>query len=261
MYLKKSRGGGYSLSHLRYVFIGFVSQLIDGAIGMAYGVSCRTLLNMGRSISSANLSAIVHWAEIPMTFISGIFHWRYQNIDKHLFLRLIMSGSVGGIIGTRILVGDFINVEPFVDGYLIFMGIAIFIKVMNLKYIPQSICISIFFIGFIGGVLDAVGCGGWGPVVTSSLLVRGYQTRKVVGTVNAAEFFVCIVEVITLGVMKIDFQEYFQIIIALILGGIFASPVAAKLCQVVSEKLLLVVVGLLLVVINIYNLLIWFLNL
>ena len=175
-----------------YVIIGFFAQLIDGTLGMAYGVSCRTFLNTFAKIPSGVVSAVVHYAEIPTSFTSMICHIKYKNIDKKLFMNLLIPGIIGSVIGAYIITFSFNFIELIIDIYLILMGIIVFSKGLN-KIKRNSITsnkVYIRFLGFIGAFFDASGGGGWGPIVTGSLLTGSDNPKKTIGTVNSSEFFV-----------------------------------------------------------------------
>src|SRR5262245_35063242 len=157
---------------LLYVIIGFVAQMIDGAIGMAYGVTASSVL-LGLGVPPATASACVHAAETFTTGASGVAHWRFKNIDKGLVVRLAVPGMIGGAIGAFVLSnlpGE--AMRPYVSGYLLLLGLVILWKAIRTKPIgalPQS---GVAPLGFTGGLLDAIGGGGWGPIVTSTLIGR-----------------------------------------------------------------------------------------
>src|SRR5690606_18211671 len=174
-----------------FILAGFVAQIIDGALGMAYGVSCTTLLlNFGLPPSMA--SASVHTSEIFTTGVSGLSHLKFRNIDKALFFKLLFTGVFGAVLGAY-LISDFFDgqtVKPFIAAYLLILGIFILYKGIRnapssgkkLRHIPR--------LAFFGGLLDACGGGGWGPIVTSNLLNKGGGPRTSIGPANTAEFFV-----------------------------------------------------------------------
>lgn len=235
-----------------FILAGFSAQLIDGALGMAYGISCTTLLlNFG--IPPAIASASVHTSEIFTTGVSGIAHLKFKNIDKHLFFRIIFTGVLGAVIGA-FLIADVFNgriVKPFIAAYLLILGGLILYKgIRNIK--PQKKRIRhLGSLTFAGGLLDACGGGGWGPIVSSNLLNQGSDPRMTIGTVNTAEFFVTFfataVFIYFLGV------QFWQIVIGLILGGTLAAPVGAYLVTRINKRFLMTSVGILIVVTSCYT--------
>ncbi|MBR4940534.1 MAG: sulfite exporter TauE/SafE family protein [Clostridia bacterium] len=240
-----------------FLIIGFAAQLIDGTLGMAYGVSCRTFLKMA-GLPGAMASAVVHCAEVPTTLVSGLSHWRMKNVSWKLFLKLAIPGVLGGILGAWVLtsIGD--KLEPFIDVYLIVMGFLIFIKVFKKdNKPPRKAGPYVYPLGFVGGFLDATGGGGWGPVVTSTMLASNHDTKKTIGTVNMAEFVVTLAQTTAFLVLISDFITHWQTIVGLILGGVLAAPLAAYICKKLPVRPLLAVVGTLIVGLNVYNLAVW----
>lgn len=236
-----------------YILIGFMAQMIDGSLGMAYGVSCRTFLRTVAKLPSPIASAVIHIAEIPSSLVSGISHYKIGNVDKNLLPRLLIPGVIGGVLGAWILVDLGDRIAAVIDIYLIIMGIIILRKAIRTgqkgslsnKLIPP--------LGFAGGFLDAVGGGGWGPVVTSTMVAAGDDVKKTIGTVNAAEFLVTIAETTTFAIFISDFSSYGYIIIGLIIGGVVAAPMAAKLCSIIPERVLMAIVGVVIIALNIIN--------
>ncbi|HPH96407.1 MAG TPA: sulfite exporter TauE/SafE family protein [Anaerolineaceae bacterium] len=232
-----------------YVLVGFIGQMIDGSLGMAYGVSCNAfLLSLG--IPPAASSASVHAAEVVVTGISGLSHFKFGNVDKALFLRLIIPGTIGGGLGAYVLTQlDGSVIKPYISIYLLLMGFLIIYKGVFKK--PQNgerIKRFIIPLAVMGGTCDAIGGGGWGPVVTTTLIAGGNQPRETIGSVNASEFFVSLVEsvvfILTLGL------THWMVILGLLIGGIIAAPLAAYLTKRLPVRALMVLVGLLIVVVN-----------
>lgn len=223
-----------------FIFAGFVAQLIDGTLGMAYGVSCTTLL-LFLGIAPATASASVHTSELFTTAAAAFFHFRSGNVDTRFLKRLVVPGMLGGVLGAYILSsfpGE--SIKPWISVYLLIMGIVILAKaVRKAQQTPKHTRLGP--LGFIGGFVDAVGGGGWGPVVTSTLVARGNSPRFVIGSVNVAEFFVAAATsatfFLTLGAV------YLTAIVGLVLGGIVAAPIAAIACKRVQPKPLMVAVG------------------
>jgi uncharacterized membrane protein YfcA len=233
------------ISILMYVLVGFVAQMIDGALGMAYGVSSNTfLLSLG--IPPAAASASVHMAEVVTTGISGLSHWRLGNIDWDLVKKLAIPGVLGGIAGAYLLAsidGDVL--KPFISAYLLIMGVIILIKAFNGKHEPKKTK-YLGILGVIGGFFDAIGGGGWGPIVTTTLVARGKHPRYAIGSVNFSEFFVTFAESVTF-VLTLSFLGYWQIILGLLIGGAIAAPVAAIVARKLPVRTLMFMVGVLIV--------------
>ena len=236
------------LSILLYVLVGFIAQMIDGALGMAYGVSSNTfLLSIG--LPPAAASASVHMAEVVTTGVSGISHWKLGNIDWKLVKRLLVPGVLGGIAGAYMLTtidGDVI--KPYISGYLLIMGLIILWKAFRYEAKPHNgvHTARVSVLGVIGGFFDAIGGGGWGPIVTTTLVARGKDARLTIGSVNFSEFFVTFAESVTF-VLTLNFVEYWQVILGLLVGGVIAAPMAAVLTKKLPAKTLMFIVGLLIV--------------
>lgn len=240
-----------------YVLIGFAAQIIDGTLGMAYGVSCRTFLRSVAGLPSAMASAVVHVAEVPTTLASGVSHWKLRNVDASLLWKLAIPGVLGGVLGAWFLssIGD--TLEPVIDLYLIVMGAIILRKAFQKQQKERRMGKGIYPLGLAGGFLDATGGGGWGPVVTSTMVAVGHDVKKSIGTVNTAEFLVTVAETTAFAVLLRDFAAYRTVILGLIVGGVAASPLAAWLCKKLPVRPLLAIVGSLIVLLNLYNLIVW----
>jgi len=232
-----------------YVLVGFLAQMIDGALGMAYGVSSNTfLLSVG--IPPAAASASVHMAEVVTTGVSGISHWRLGNIDKTLVKRLLIPGVLGGIAGAYILTsipGDVI--KPFVSAYLVIMGGVILYKATRKNHEDKKVTSHIVPLGLVGGFFDAVGGGGWGPIVTTTLVARGRNPRFAIGSVNFSEFFVTFAESVTF-ILTIGL-EFWKIILGLLIGGAVAAPLAAVVAKKLPTRILMALVGVLIILLSI----------
>lgn len=238
-----------------FIVVGFLAELIDGTAGMAYGVSSNTFLR-SVGVPSAVSSACVHVAEIFTATASGISHLKLKNVSKRLFLMLVFPGVVGGIMGAWLLV-NFENsfLDVLIDLYLIVMGVLIIYKAFRLARLNQEFGRSTYLLGFVGGFSDAMGGGGWGPIVTSTLLASGHEPRVTIGSVNTAEIFVTLAETTTFVALLGDFRSYSTIILGLIIGGVLAAPIGAWLCKKVPVPVILVLVGLLVLVMNVVKLL------
>ncbi|HUE99511.1 MAG TPA: sulfite exporter TauE/SafE family protein [Anaerolineales bacterium] len=238
---------------LLYILVGFIAQMIDGALGMAYGVSSNTfLLSLG--IPPAAASASVHMAEVVTTGISGFSHWKLGNVDWKLVRRLLIPGVIGGVLGAYLLTS--INgeiIKPYIAAYLLLMGGVIIYKAFSMKSqhkIDEYHGPRVSWLGLLGGFCDAIGGGGWGPVVTSTLVARGKHPRMTIGSVNFSEFFVTVSESVMF-VLALSFGQYWKIILGLLIGGAVAAPLAAILSQKLPIKTLMIVVGILIILLSI----------
>ena len=226
---------------LLYAAVGFAAQMVDGSIGMAYGVTTSSVL-LSLGVAPATASACVHTAETFTTAASGISHWRLGNIDKQLVWRLAVPGMIGGATGAYVLSN--INgavIKPFVSAYLALMGVVILWKALRTVTENSEPPERVALLGLIGGFMDSIGGGGWGPIVTTSLIGQGTTTRYAIGSVNLAEFFVALVIsgtfFLTIGL------ELWPIIAGLILGGVIAAPFAALATKHLPDKALMIIVG------------------
>ncbi|HZB38989.1 MAG TPA: sulfite exporter TauE/SafE family protein [Beijerinckiaceae bacterium] len=237
---------------LLFVIIGFAAQLIDGAIGMAYGLASTTiLLSMG--VAPATASASVHTAEVFTTAASSLSHWRLGNVDKTLFRRLVIPGVIGGACGAYLLSsvpGE--TIRPFVGVYLAIMGAVILWRALRRRYGTLAEPKQVEALGLAGGFLDAVGGGGWGPIVASSLISQGKKARLAIGSTNAAEFLVTVTIsgtfVLTIGL------ELWPIILGLTLGGMLAAPFAAYVTRSLPDRPLMIIVGVIITLLSIREL-------
>lgn len=234
------------------VAVGFAAQAIDGALGMAYGISSTTFL-LGVGASPAAASAAVHIAEVFTTGASGASHLRFGNVDRKLFLRLVFPGVIGGVAGAYLLTSiDGKLIKPFISAYLLGMGLYILFKAWRAARPRQGNLNHAGKLALTGGFVDAVGGGGWGPVVTSTLVGRGNCPRITIGTVNTAEFFIALA---TAGSFAwFSDVTHIPLIAGLVVGGLFAAPFAAWLCHKLSARTLLWLVGLLISGLSLFNL-------
>ena len=224
------------------IAIGFFAQVVDGALGMAFGViSTTALLSLG--IPPAQASAAVHTAEVATTGVSGLSHLFHRNIHRKLLFTLAMAGVLGGVLGAYVLSNiDGRAIRPLVSAYLLVIGLLILIKAVNLAPTNEDAKVGYAApLGLVGGFLDAIGGGGWGPMVTSTLIGSGHAPRKVIGSVSAAEFFVTVAVATTffieLGTAHVGH------IAALIIGGVLAAPFGAYIVRHVPPHALMGVVG------------------
>jgi uncharacterized membrane protein YfcA len=233
-----------------FVLGGFIAQMIDGSLGMAYGVTASTFL-MSFGVSPAAASASIHASEIFTSGVSGLSHLKFQNVNKRLFKTLLIPGVLGAIAGAYILSSfeeyNFI-LRPIVATYTLILGIVIIIKARNIQPKRRKTKNVPALAGF-GGFMDSIGGGGWGPIVATTLIARGRNPRYTIGSVNLAEFFVSFASSITFFI-SIGIG-YFQIIAGLIVGGILAAPIAAHLVRKIPVKKMLVVVGIVVIIVSI----------
>lgn len=238
-----------------FIIAGFIAQLIDGALGMAYGVSCNTfLLSLG--ITPAVASASVHLAEIFTSGISGFSHFKFGNVNKKLFLRLLAPGVLGGITGAYFLTQVRASIiKPFVTVYLAAVGTIILIRLCK-RTVPRKRIKNLGMIAFFGGFMDATGGGGWGPIVTSTLVANGRNPRYAIGSANTAEFFVALAETVTFFVF-LGLVEW-RIVLGLIIGGAISAPLAAFFCKKIHPRTLMGMVGGLILILSIRTFLLAF---
>ncbi|MES2734087.1 MAG: sulfite exporter TauE/SafE family protein [Bacteroidota bacterium] len=235
---------------LFFMLAGFLAQMIDGALGMAYGVTSSSIL-LGLGVSPAMASASVHVSEVFTTGISGLSHLKLGNVNRKLFRSLVLPGVIGAVIGAYLLTNiDEKVIKPFVAVYLMIMGVVILRKAFK-KQAEAREQKNIAGLALFGGFMDAVGGGGWGPIVASTLLSKGHNPRFTIGSVNLAEFFIATAGAGTF-VALIGMGNW-HIIAGLVIGGSFAAPFAAYLCKKLSAKTLMIMVGVLIIVLSIRN--------
>lgn len=236
------------------VLVGLLAQAIDGALGMAYGLTSTSFL-LATGASPALASASVHMAEVFTTGLSGISHAKLGNVDKHLFLRLLVPGILGGVLGALIVTQvDASVIKPFITVYLFIMGLYVLRKAFLHRQLAQASGAPkhVAKLALLGGFLDTSGGGGWGPVVTTTLVGSGHNPRTTIGSVNFAEFFLTLTSAGALFVL-VD-ETIWTLVAGLILGGLFAAPFAALACKKLSTRSLLILVGTLISGISLFNL-------
>lgn len=236
---------------LPFIAAGFAAQLVDGALGMAFGVISNTLL-ISLGIAPAAASAGVHTVETFTTCASGLSHIAHRNVDWKLLARLTIPGVIGAVMGAYVLTHiDGSTAKPFVLGYLTLIGLFLFWR--GLRYPPQHRPAKIIEpLALAGGFLDAAGGGGWGPVVTGNLLVQGADPRRTIGTVNTSEFLVTITSAATF-IAALGWATFTVATLGLLIGGIVAAPLGAWLVKRIAPKPLLVLVGILLTLTSVYG--------
>ncbi|NVM30336.1 MAG: sulfite exporter TauE/SafE family protein [Candidatus Helarchaeota archaeon] len=227
--------------------------MVDGAIGMAYGVISNSFLIL-YGVPPVNASAYLHASEIFTTGASGLSHLRLKNVDKSLLKKMIIPGVVGGALGAYVLTtlnSDILKLA--VSMYLIGMGSFIIYRAIKEK-ISNDINMAtktIVPLCAVGGCLDAIGGGGWGPVVTSTMVAKGNDVKKTIGTVNLTEFFVTLSETFMFLILfvKIDII----LVMSMLIGGVIAAPLAAYTCKKFPLKPLMVFIGALVIFLNVRN--------
>jgi len=228
-----------------YLLVGLGAQLVDGALGMAYGVTSTSfLLSLG--VPPAISSASVHVAEIFTTGASAISHFKFKNINKKLFRTLLVPGIIGAVTGAYIL-SDLIDgdvVKPFIAVYLACLGVLIRRKAISVKQ-KKTKTKRVGLLAAAGGFLDSIGGGGWGPIVTSTLLGQGRDPRYTIGSVNAAEFGVTLASGITFLIL-IGVSSW-QVVAGLVIGGVIAAPFGALLVGRIGKRTLMLIVGILVI--------------
>jgi len=232
--------------------VGFIAQLIDGALGLAYGVlSNAALLAIG--LPPAHASALVHTAEIFTTSASATSHIYHRNVDWRMVARLGVPGVLGAILGAWILTNiDVTAARRYVYGYLLILGLYILWRSMRIARLPRKLAGWTSLLGFGAGFLDASGGGGWGPLTTTTLVGSGHSPRYSIGSVNTAEFFVTVSAATTffteIGVVPLEH------LIPLVLGGVLSAPFGGWVVKHVPTRGLMTAVGMLIVALSIVQL-------
>lgn len=244
------------MNWILFALVGSVAQLIDGALGMGFGLTSSTLL-ITLGASAAVASAAVHMAEIGTTLASGASHWHAENIDKKILIRLAIPGGIGSFLGATFL--SFIDLSSskvFISTLLLFLGfLLLYRNVFRTENQVNMIEIKnprfLTYLGFTGGFVDASGGGGWGPIVTPTLITTtSTEPRKVIGTVSAAEFVVAVSASLgfLVNINRIDIN--WATVGGLALGGVIAAPIAAKLVGRLPAKVLGTVVAIAIILLN-----------
>jgi uncharacterized membrane protein YfcA len=243
--------GSIIFAILPFIAVGFAAQLVDGALGMAFGVISTTLL-VSIGVPPAAASAGVHTVETFTTGVSGISHIAHRNVDWKLLARLAIPGVIGGVLGAYVLTQlDADTVKPFVLTYLAAIGL--FLIWRGFHFPPEHKAPKIVEpIGLAGGFLDAAGGGGWGPVVTGNLLAQGTEPRRTIGTVNTAEFILTVSISITF-IATLGWAAFTLATVGLMIGGVIAAPMGAWAVKIVPPKSMMVLVGILLTLTSVYG--------
>ena len=233
-----------------YAAVGFAAQLVDGALGMAYGVVSTTVL-LANGVPPASASASVHAAKVFTGAASAASHIAHRNVDWRLLALLSLGGVVGGVAGTYLLTSvDGEQIKPFVVAWLGLMGLVILYRAWKGARPKPFSWKSPAPLGLVGGFFDAVGGGGWGPVVTSTLLGSGADPRKAIGTTNAAEAFVAaavsaafLTALVTGHWQTEGLADHLWSVLGLIAGGVIAAPIAGWMTKVMPIRARTWVVG------------------
>ena len=233
-----------------FVMAGFLAQMIDGALGMAYGVSASTFL-MSVGVPPAAASASIHTSEIFTSGVSGLMHLKFQNVNKKLFRTLLLPGVLGAAAGALTL--SYLEpynyiLKPLIATYTLYLGTLIILKAFG-KRRQKIKSRNIPRLASFGGFMDSIGGGGWGPIVSSTLIAGGRHPRYTIGSVNLTEFFVALASSLTF--LTIIGISHWNIIAGLIVGGVIAAPIAAIAARRIPTKALMVVVGALIIIVSI----------
>jgi uncharacterized protein len=235
-----------------FFLIGIFAQLVDGTLGMGYGATSTSFL-LSFGVNPATSSMAVHVAEMFTTGASAISHYKFKNINEKLVLRLLIPGVLGSITGAYLL-SDVIDgkaIKPYIAVYMMILAIVIIVKGLRKNIVPRETK-QIGLLAVFGGFMDAVGGGGWGPIVTSTLMGRGGDPRYTIGSVNTAEFAISFASGITF--ILFEGIQGWQVIAGLIIGGIIAAPIGAYLVNKIPRKPMTVLVGFLLIFLSLRTL-------
>lgn len=246
IWITRAAAGEQAFDSNRFILalaVGVFAQIVDGALGMAYGVTANSLL-LASGLSPAAATATVHVAEAFTTAGSGLAHWKLGNIDKRIFGRIVIPGVIGGVAGVVLIANiDGKVIRPWISGYLLLMGLYIIFRAFRAVRNFNLSGGRLVPVAAFGGFADSVGGGGWGPVVTTTLLGAGHEPRTTIGSVNAAEFFVTLASGFSFALL-VGIQTW-ESVAGLILAGLLVAPFAAGLTSRLPKKWLMVGVGLL----------------
>lgn len=222
---------------------GFLAQMVDGALGMGYGVTSATIM-LSAGVNPAAISGSIHTAEMFASGASGYSHYKFGNVNKKLFKALLIPGVIGAILGAILLtkLGEthIEYIRPILAVYTLFLGIRILISAFR-KQRPQKKFKRYGALAGAGGFLDSFGGGGWGPIVTTTLITKGRSPKYVIGSVSLTEFFVTLASAFTFFTML--GVSHWQTILGLVIGGFVAAPFAAKLAGRLPKKTSFILLG------------------
>ncbi len=225
------------------ILTGFVAQMVDGALGMGYGVTSTAVL-LGIGVPLPAISSSVHTAEMFASGVSGFSHYKFGNVNKRLFKIILVPGIIGAVAGAYLLSRfglDYSSyIKPFLAVYTLFLGIKILLNAFKKKQVKKKLR-NVGWLAGMGGFLDSFGGGGWGPLVTSTLISKGKAPRYVIGTVSITEFFVTLASALTF--FSMIGISHWKVIVGLVLGGALAAPLAAKLVGRLPLKIMFIGIG------------------
>ncbi|MDB5190684.1 MAG: transporter permease [Segetibacter sp.] len=230
------------------ILAGFLAQLVDGALGMGYGVTSATIL-LSAGVNLSSISGSIHTAEMFASGASGYSHYKFGNVNKKLFKILVIPGVLGAILGAVLLskYGDTHAqyLKPVMAVYTLFLGLRILINAFRTTKVAKKFK-NFSLLAGIGGFLDSFGGGGWGPIVTTTLITKGRSPKYVIGSVSLTEFFVTLASAFTFFTML--GVTHWQVIVALIIGGLLAAPIAARLAGRLPRKASFILLGILVII-------------
>ncbi|MGQ3013814.1 MAG: sulfite exporter TauE/SafE family protein [Flavobacteriales bacterium] len=233
---------------LLYILAGFLAQMVDGMLGMGYGVTSATCL-MSFGVNPVSISSAIHSSEIFTSAASGYSHYKFGNVNKKLFRHLVIPGVIGAVCGALLLVfldekyGQWLM--PAVALYALILGVRILIKAFKQEQSPQKVK-RVGILAWFGGFMDSFGGGGWGPIVTSTLIAKGRSPKYTVGTVSLTEFFITLSSAFTFFI-SVGLGNW-NVIAGLLLGGVLASPLAARLAGKLPRKTMMIAVGIMIII-------------
>ncbi|MCA0237011.1 MAG: TSUP family transporter [Bacteroidetes bacterium] len=231
-----------------FVGVGFVAQLADGLLGMGYGVVTQVFL-MGAGVPLAAVSSSIHTAEVFTAGASGYSHYRFGNINRRLVKALLLPGVIGAIAGAALLawLGDTYAayIKPILAVYILLLGMRILSRAF-VRYKKKNKARNIGWLAGAGGFLDSFGGGGWGPLVTSTLIAKGKTPQYVIGSVSLTEFFVTLASAVTF--FSFIGLSHWTVIAGLILGGVAAAPLGARLAGKLPVRVMYILVGLIIII-------------
>ncbi|MES2431046.1 MAG: sulfite exporter TauE/SafE family protein [Bacteroidota bacterium] len=236
---------GLNVDFVIFLLIGIFAQLVDGTLGMGYGATSTSFL-LSFGVNPATSSMAVHVSEMFTTGASAISHYKFKNINKKLVLNLLIPGVIGSFVGAYLL-ADVIDgnvIKPYIAAYMIVLAVLIIIKGLR-KNIKKKKTKQLGILAVFGGFMDSIGGGGWGPIVTSTLMGKGRDPRYTIGSVNTAEFAVAFVSGVTF--ILFDGISGWRVIAGLVIGGVIGAPLGAYLVNKIPRKPITVLVGLLLI--------------
>ena len=244
-----------------FAIAGSIAQLIDGTLGMGFGLTSSTLL-LTLGASAAVASAAVHAAEIGTTLVSGVSHWHADNVDTKMLKKLAIPGGIGALLGATFLSSiDLSNAKIFISTLLLLLGfLLLYRNIFSFAHQPTNLQITnpryFTYLGFTGGFVDASGGGGWGPIVTPTMMTTtAIEPRKIIGTVSSAEFIVAVSASLgfLININRLDIN--WAAVGGLALGGALMAPIAARIVVKLPRKQIGILVGLAVIIINGYRIL------